>query len=216
MHIGSYTKIAAFVDAYLADYTGKQLVILDVGSQDVNGSYKPLFDKNHWVYTGCDMVEGKNVDICLKDIYNWSEFDSNQFDVVISGQVLEHVEYFWVTIFEIARILKEGGLCCIVAPSAGIEHRFPVDCWRYYPDGFRALAKYAGLEALEVFTEWNPLPYADGSGGWKDSVLVARKPILNEQQKRSAYYKNKLARLLIEEDIDLIQIENLLTDLKGV
>ena len=29
------------------------------------------------------------------------------------------------------------------APSRGPEHRYPNDCWRFYPDGYRALAKYA-------------------------------------------------------------------------
>lgn len=33
-----------------------------------------------------------------------------------------------------ARILEPGGTMLVVAPSAGIVHRYPFDCWRYYPD----------------------------------------------------------------------------------
>ena len=72
---------------------------------------------------------------------------------------------------EIARALKPGGLCCILAPSAAPEHRHPVDCWRFYPDGFMALAHYAGLEVLEVRTDW------EAEDRWfADTLLIARKP----------------------------------------
>jgi hypothetical protein len=52
------------------------------------------------------------------------------------------------------RIVRPGGLIFLLAPSRGPEHRYPVDCWRFYPDGFRALAKWAGVHLLEVSTDW--------------------------------------------------------------
>ncbi|MDO9191143.1 MAG: methyltransferase type 11, partial [Sulfurimicrobium sp.] len=61
------------------------------------------------------------------------------------------------------------------APSRGPEHRYPVDCWRYYPDGYAALAKYGGLELLEVNTDWDPSSDLD-SAPWGDTVGVFRKP----------------------------------------
>ena len=33
-----------------------------------------------------------------------------------------------------SRVLVPGGLACIIAPGAQGVHRFPVDCWRFYPD----------------------------------------------------------------------------------
>ena len=46
-----------------------------------------------------------------------------------------------------------------------------------YPDGLLALARYAGLEALEATTQWEDLPeYDNESNKWHDSVLIARKP----------------------------------------
>jgi len=201
MHIGSYVKMKDFIDHYLSGHNEDSLNILDVGSQDVNGSYKPLFNNPKWNYFGCDMVEGKNVDIVLKNVYNWAEIESESYDVIISGQALEHIEYFWITILEIMRTLKEGGLCCIIAPSNGFEHRYPVDCWRYYPDGFRALAKYAGLETLEVYTQWENGWYEDGSGFWKDSVLICKKPFMSESEKQLFNYKNALSKLIAGEEI---------------
>ena len=66
-----------------------------------------------------DIQKGPNIDIVVSDIYNWIEIEDNSFDVVVSGQAFEHMEFFWKAIKEIERILKPGGLCCIIAPSAG-------------------------------------------------------------------------------------------------
>ena len=65
----------------------------------------------------------------------------------------------------------------MIVPSGGFEHRFPLDCWRYYPDGAKALAHWADLDVVSVSTAWVPRrPYADDSATWADTVLVARKP----------------------------------------
>jgi len=176
MHQSSYDKMTDFVHKYLQQMSDKPLIILDLGSQDINGTYKPLFSLPAWKYIGLDMAEGKNVDIVIRDPYSWKDIRSDYADVLISGQTFEHIEYFWLTMKEISRVLKPGGLCCIIAPSGGIEHRYPTDCWRIYPDGFRALAKYAGLEPLEIFTQWENRDYPDGSDIWHDSVLICRKP----------------------------------------
>ncbi len=164
-----------FVSTYLPEGS-PPVSVLDVGSQDVNGTYRPLFDQEGWIYTGLDMAEGPNVDIAPRDPYSWPMLQDQSFDVVISGQALEHVEFFWLTVQEMARVLKPGGLLCLVAPSSGYEHRYPVDCWRFYPDGMRALAKYAQLEVLEAYAQWDE---ADTGRDpvWQDCVLVARKPL---------------------------------------
>ena len=168
--------MTAFRDRYLAVKINKPLQILDFGSKDVNGSYRPLFSKRPWTYAGLDMASGSNVDIVLRTPYVWNEVSSESADVVISGQAFEHVQYFWITMLEVARVLKPGGLCCIVAPSSGPEHRYPFDCWRYYPDGMVSLAHFAQMEVIEAVTQWQDIGYADGSDSWHDSMLVCRKP----------------------------------------
>ena len=100
---------------------------------------------------------------------------SNEFDLVISGQAMEHCEFFWIVFQEIFRVLKPNGYICIIAPSSGPEHRYPVDCWRFYPDGMRAICKFVGLEVVSVQTEWDPPKYTDGSEEWRDTTLIAKK-----------------------------------------
>jgi SAM-dependent methyltransferase len=174
MHVTSYENMKKFREKYLADYQGKNIHILDIGSQDINGTYKPLFSENKWDYQGLDICAGKNVDIVVKDIYNWKEIKSNSYDVIVSGQAFEHIEFFWLTMKEIARVLNNSGLCCIIAPSSGFEHKFPVDCWRFYEDGMAALARYASLELIEVHTFREPELYGV-ENLWQDTVLVCKK-----------------------------------------
>jgi SAM-dependent methyltransferase len=173
-------KMGWFFSEYLAEYKGINTEILDLGSYDVNGSYKSFVNDSAWHYQGLDMEAGKNVDIVVQSPYFWKEINSKSKDVVISGQAFEHVEFFWILIDEIVRVVKPGGLICIIAPSRGYEHRYPVDCWRFYPDAFRALARYAGLELLHVETQWEDKGYTvDDSDSWGDTIAVMQRPKSN-------------------------------------
>lgn len=176
MHESSYHKMEDFRRRYLEGREAEALRIYDLGSQDVNGSYRRIFSEPAWRYTGLDMAAGKNVDVVLRTPYAWKEVAGNSTDVVISGQAFEHIQYFWITMLEVARVLKPGGICCILAPSSGPEHRYPTDCWRFYPDGMASLAHFAQLEVIEATTQWEDQGYADGSDWWHDSMLVCRKP----------------------------------------
>lgn len=174
MHLSSYQHMARLVEHYLS--TDHSLRVLDIGSYDVNGSYRPLFEAPHWEYVGMDLTPGPNVDLILASPYRWP-LPSHSADVIVSGQAFEHIEFFWLTWLEVVRVLKPGGLVFLIAPSRGPEHRYPIDCWRFYPDGFRALANYGALQLLEVNTDWQPHNDPD-SAPWGDTVGVFRKPAL--------------------------------------
>lgn len=93
--------------------------VLDVGSYDVNGTYEDIFSD----YTGLDIVDGPNVDIVSTELYRFPVGD-NAYDVVVTGNTLEHVEDMYAFVKELARIAKE--YVVIAVPSAGIgEHRPP-------------------------------------------------------------------------------------------
>ena len=180
-----------FRKKYLEGRQNEPLLILDLGSLDVNGSYREYFAVSPWTYRGIDMAAGRNVDIVPQDPYDWGEIQSGSADVVISGQAFEHIEFFWLTMLEIARVLKPGGLCCLIAPSGGPEHRYPVDCWRFYPDGFAALARFTSLEVSDVYSQNGTTGYPDESDLWRDTVLVCRKPAssdLSSVKKRFIHY----------------------------
>lgn len=119
----------------------KNLVVIDIGSQDVNGSLKSVVPENN-EYIGVDFVHGKGVDVVLDDPYTLP-FEDNSVDIVLSSSCLEHSEFFWLLFLEMMRILKPSGLLYLNVPSNGNVHRYPVDCWRFYPDSAVALANWA-------------------------------------------------------------------------
>jgi len=167
-----------FEENYASSLPSEKVKVLDVGSYDVNGSYKEYFSSDKYQYVGLDMAEGPNVDIALENPYDWSEVETDSYDIVISGQAFEHVEFFWLTMAEMARVLKKDGLMCIIAPNGFEEHRYPVDCYRFFTDGMVALARYVNLEPLHAHTNCAP---ENNSTGWysetrADAFIVAKKP----------------------------------------
>ena len=139
--------------------------VIDLGAMDVNGSYKALLPEGV-DYTGVDLEAGNNVDVVLADAYHLPFADAS-VDVVLSGQMLEHCGQFWRVFTEVARVLKPGGLAFMIAPSSGPVHRYPVDCYRFYPDSYAACADWAGLRLVQSWT--------DPRGPWKDIVGVFQK-----------------------------------------
>ncbi len=178
MHKSSILRMQWFVDNYASKMTGSKIRVLDVGSYDVNGSYKPLFNDEKYHYTGMDMEAGPNVDIVLGNPYDWSAIETDSFDVVISGQAFEHIEFFWKTMEEMTRVLKKDGMLCLIVPNGFEEHRYPVDCYRFFTDGMLALARYVSIEPLHAHTN---CALNENATDWysetcADSMLVARKP----------------------------------------
>jgi len=167
-----------FVDHYASKIPKSEVKVLDVGSYDVNGSYKHLFAEQKYLYTGLDMEEGPNVDLVLKNPYNWDAIATDSFDVAISGQAFEHIEFFWVTVSEMARVLKKDGLLCLIAPRGFGEHRHPVDCYRFFTDGMVALARYISFEPLHAHS--NSAPGGKNFDWYSetcaDSIVIAKKP----------------------------------------
>ncbi|WP_211230908.1 methyltransferase domain-containing protein [Chitinilyticum aquatile] len=172
MHKSSYEHMAACAGQFLDG--NKPLSILDIGSYDVNGSYRPVFDRPGWQYRGVDLAAGPNVDLVLESPYRLP-LASRSVDVVVSGQAFEHVPFFWLSWLEMVRVVKPGGHIFLIAPSRGPEHRYPEDCWRFYPDGFQALAAWGRVHALSIHTDWTPHHDAD-SALWGDTVGVFQVP----------------------------------------
>lgn len=169
MHWTSYSKMKYFKENYLNPED--DLRILDIGSFDKNGDYNYglILNEENWTYEGLDLKEGNNVDIVVEDPYDWKEIENKTYDVIVSGQSLEHNEFFWLTLKEIDRVLKPGGIMCLIAPSSGPIHRNPYDCWRFTEKGMESMAKYIDFKILESGTN------NSNENPWNDSHVIAKK-----------------------------------------
>jgi len=146
--------------------TSSVMTVLDVGGANVNGNYSDIFSGPNVRFLGMDLAAGPGVDIVLEDPYRFP-LEAGSVDFVISGQMLEHCEFFWMAFAEMARVLKPDGFIFLIAPSAGPIHRYPVDCYRYYPDAYQALAKFTGCYLVDM--------RHDERGPWNDLVGVFAK-----------------------------------------
>jgi len=91
MHDTAMEYGAQFFKIYLSDL--QSLTIVDIGSQDVNGSLRSVCPKGQ-NYVGVDFVKAKGVDIVITDPYKLP-FEDESEDVVISSSCFEHSEFFW-------------------------------------------------------------------------------------------------------------------------
>jgi hypothetical protein len=77
--------------------------------------------------------------------------------VIVSTEMLEHDNEFWVSIKEMGRVLRRGGIMIITARGNGfMPHDFPSDYWRFLPSSFKMLLEMAGCEVLEIRDDWQP------------------------------------------------------------
>ncbi|BCM19260.1 methyltransferase domain-containing protein [Mesorhizobium sp. J8] len=182
MHETSLVKAKVFLDVYGEEFAQSEIVrVLEIGSKsyDAQDTYKPLFPAPRFSYIGLDIEPGNNVDIVPSNTFIWPEIADSSFDICISASTFEHNPFFWVTFAEIARVTKPGGLALIIAPGAGHVHRYPVDCWRFYPDSWGALCALTGMELVECYFETDKIAVANPENFWRDSAVVARKPKLS-------------------------------------
>lgn len=168
MHDTAYDIGRLFLECY--SNTGQ--LIVELGSYNVNGSLRD-FCPIGVTYLGLDFCQGPSVDIYVEAGHPLPLRDSLA-DIVLTSSAFEHDQFFWETFLELVRVLKPGGILYLNAPSNGPFHRYPVDCWRFYPDSGRALEAYARknghtLMLVESFT-------ADRRNDtWNDFVAVFKK-----------------------------------------
>jgi len=107
-------EFTLFVRRILSEFfIGK--VVLDVGSGDINGNNKFLFQNCE--YNGNDVIQAPNVTIVskTKDL----PFKDNTFDTIVSTECFEHDPEYKESIIKIYKMLKPNGLFCFSCASTG-------------------------------------------------------------------------------------------------
>ncbi|MFZ5784761.1 MAG: methyltransferase domain-containing protein [Pseudomonadota bacterium] len=160
-------------------------LIVELGSMNVNGSLRSAAS-THSRYIGIDQAPGFGVDLVVPP-GTTIPLEDGAADLVIASSVFEHDLMFWETFLQMCRLAKTGGHIYISAPSNGSIHRFPVDCWRFYPDAGLALEAHArksglGIRLIESFVAER---IADQ---WNDFVAVFKREqsLTNDKPRRKA------------------------------
>lgn len=146
--------------------------VLEIGSVNVNGSLRDVSPSGAR-YVGVDMAAGPGVDHVVS-AGSPLPFPDASFDVALTSSTFEHDVCFWETFVECLRVLRPGGFLYVNAPSNHGFHRYPLDCWRFYPDAGIALVAWAkrkgvNAELIESFVA-DPVNEC-----WADFVAVVRR-----------------------------------------
>ena len=90
-------------------------VVLEVGSLDINGSVRSLFER--CAYTGVDVGPGPGVDLVVggQDV----AFRNDVFDVTVSAECFEHNPYWKETFENMVRMTSPNGLVIFTCASEG-------------------------------------------------------------------------------------------------
>lgn len=156
--------------------------LLEVGACRGHGAYRnalPEFVDYHF----CDIKNKSRHEkgfIRQPGEYEIATPDAS-FDVVLAGQVLEHVRRPWKWFVELARLLRPGGIAMTISPVNWALHRHPVDTARWLPDGIKELHAEAGLvtelaEICNLDTSGQHDRYQfNGVGKVLDLVAIGRK-----------------------------------------
>lgn len=86
----------------------KEADVLDVGSANLNGTYKPFFSQaGASQYTGIDVMPFNNVDVVSPvHLYN----PRKKFNIVFSASQLEHDLHWKKSLMAFIKLCKKGGL----------------------------------------------------------------------------------------------------------
>ena len=124
--------------------------VLELGSRDVNGSPRYVLQLlKPSEYIGVDIQKGKGVDeVCsVDDIVG--KFGENAFDIVVSTELLEHVQDWKTAVSNLKKVSKPNGLLFITTRSKGFNyHGHPYDFWRYELEDFQTL--FSDMEIIKL------------------------------------------------------------------
>jgi SAM-dependent methyltransferase len=125
--------------------------VLEAGSLNVNGSPREVVSRHSpSMYIGVDCWFGKDVDIVCNVESIESVFGKEEFDVVISTEMLEHVENWRAVVSQLKRVTKIGGLLIVTTRSPGFPyHPYPIDKWRYTVNHMRRIFSDMDIKKLQ-------------------------------------------------------------------
>ncbi len=138
-------KLIVFAKDNFIETENKRIILADFGCGTM--PYKSLFDTDKVDYIGIDLDWNPHAQVFIS---NDSKIlaEDNSYDIVLSTQVLEHVEDPAGYLKEAYRVLKVGGKLVLTTHGYWMYHPDPTDYWRWTSAGLQKIVKKEGFEVL--------------------------------------------------------------------
>lgn len=134
-----------------------EMFVLEVGSFNENGSAREIFQDRVRFYWGIDARDGRDVDN-VRLAHDIGDGDGT-YDLVICTEMLEHDARPWLSLPEMARVMRSGASLLLTARGfdeyAGCygRHDCPKDYWRFNVSSFEVLLDWAKLRPVQVIPD---------------------------------------------------------------
>lgn len=127
--------------------TKRKIKILDFGC---GGSpYRSFFPNAQ--YHRADFQGSEDIDFAIDKNSKLKEIKKNSYDLVLSTQVLEHVNCPKKYLYEAKRILKKGGRLILSTHGVFYDHPCPFDFWRWTADGLKKEISDSGFKIFKIY-----------------------------------------------------------------
>jgi SAM-dependent methyltransferase len=199
MHLNSTLLFEKYAKKYFLD--GKK--VLEIGPSGFPTVYQKLVKNENLTWHTIDFVDsiyiGEAQPKLTYTLSNPYEFpvESDTYDIVLSGQVIEHVGKVWEWVRELKRVLKPNGVIITINPVSWPYHEAPIDCWRIFPEGIKSLAQEHSLTTVECICD--SLETSEILKKDKKAVFIPGKSYLHEYSPAQLKYLiawNKLIRVV--------------------
>jgi len=153
-----HSTVMEFVRSALSQDEVEGQLVVEAGSLNVNGSVREFVKSlKPSQYLGTDMRAGPDVDVaCLAE--DLPKVLKTEAGVVISTEMMEHVENWQAAMSGLIRLLKPGGCLVITTRSDGMPiHSYPDDFWRFSVEVMEEILESAGLR-IELIESDRLLP----------------------------------------------------------
>ena len=172
--------------------------VLEIGPDRFPSTYRAMVPCKGMQWDTLDISDSPKLTYPKSQLYSFPIADDT-YDIVLSGQVIEHVAKIWRWMQELARVTKPGGLVITISPSSWPYHEAPIDCWRMYPEGMKALCEDAGLSVKTSFFGSLELPEFT-------EAIPGRSPEFQPEKLRRCFEVLGLYGFPVEKAFDTITI----------
>jgi SAM-dependent methyltransferase len=124
------------------------LILVDFGCGDM--PYRTVIEPHVGKYLGVDLEMNPKAEHHI-GFDSKTTLPDHYADIVLSNQVLEHVDTYQGYLQETLRLLKPGGVTILTTHGYWFYHPTPNDYWRWTSAGLRKIIEAEGFE-IQSFT----------------------------------------------------------------